>query len=84
MKYFNHNTGILELVLEDLTKEERENWENYAPGKRKTIRKRKLETVRDNLYSKEIIKFCKSSPDKEYRRQDFYQLLNLFIKEMSK
>lgn len=87
LRFFRHWPGLI--ISEDrLSKEEFANWKNYAEGQKQLIAKRvrgdKLKEIKTEIESDKIKEICQESKQKEQRREDFLELIELLIREIEK
>jgi hypothetical protein len=75
-------------IKDNLSEDETKNWESYLEEQRKLIvikvRKVKLEKIKQEIESEEIKKICEDSKQKELRRKDFLELIELLMVKVSK
>lgn len=87
LKFFNF-WQALTIYKDDLTKVQSNRWQTYSVKQRnlivKNVRKSKLEKIKTELNSEEIIKFCLGAKQKELYRVHLLKLVELLILEISK
>lgn len=80
LKFF-HFWHALTIYKDNLTEDESKNWTNLSEDQRlvivKRIRKEKLEKIKAELESDEIIEICKDSETKQARRNSLIELIKL-------
>lgn len=85
---FFHFWKILTLYKDNLSEDESEKWESFTEAERKSIvkkvRKEKLEKIKVEIESEEIINICINSERKELYRKDFLELVELLLLELEK
>ncbi|MBP9802359.1 hypothetical protein KBC40_02105 [Patescibacteria group bacterium] len=85
---FFHFWSPLKWYADDLQDDELKNWSEYTDEKRKIIisgiQKNKLETIKIETDSDEIIEICKNSVEKERYRKDLLELIQSLILEIEK
>ena len=83
--YF-HFWRPLKIYTTDITQEENENWSKYSETQKKHItdkvRKRKLQTILNELNSIDIMNLCKVSEYYESQRKDFIKLITLLFQRL--
>lgn len=86
LKYFS-GWRYIKLFKEDLSENENLKWKELSQKEReeiiKTIRKKKLNNLREELSSKEIKEYCNESEIKEKTRTEFISLMDLLIDKIS-
>jgi hypothetical protein len=82
LKFFPRYWDFLRLTLTD---DNKKTWENADTDEQlkmvKIARKQKLEKLRKEIESEEIISACKNIESKEQRRKDFLRLITLLLLE---
>lgn len=86
LKYFS-DWRYIKIFKEDLSENENSKWKELSQEEReeiiRTIRKKKITNLKEELSSEKIKEYCKESEIKEKTRMEFISLVDLLINKIS-